>query len=155
MKQIELTQGLFALVNEEDFEYLNKEKWCAMNLKKADKIYAVRRHKNKIVYMHRVILNPEKGMVIDHIDRNGLNNTRDNIRACTPSQNQANRRVWIKKTSSRFLGVIKHQNGWLSSITKNRIRMTIGCFKDEIEAAKAYNEAAIKHHGEFATLNTF
>jgi len=159
MKQISLTQGQFALVDDEDFEELNKVKWCAV--KERNTYYAARTmwcKKGKryfTVKMHRVVLNlTDSKILCDHIDKNGLNNQKHNLRPSTNAENQRNRGS-MANSFSKFKGVywIKKINKWRASITINGKYISIGFFLTEIEAAKAYDEAAKIHHGEFAWLN--
>ena len=162
MKEIQLTQGYFALVDDEDFEELNKHKW---HIKKhRNTVYAVRTQwivggKGKQIHykMHRVILglkNPKE--VCDHINHNGLDNRKSNLRVCTNKENQKNR-LSKKNSTSKYLGVSLSDNKWVSGISVNGKRKHLGTFdntKDgEILAAISYDFAAIKYHGEFANLN--
>ena len=103
--------------------------------------------------MHRQILGATKGQIIDHIDRNGLNCQRKNMRFCTSSDNSCNK--IDGKGNAKYKGVSKcsHTNSFCVRINKNRKPIYIGRFRDEIEAAKAYNKAAKIYHGEFAKLN--
>ena len=107
--------------------------------------------------MHREIMQAPDGVDVDHIDTSNLNNTRQNLRVCTHGQNTANRRKPAHKngTHSRFKGVTWHKSSerWVAQLRVNYRLVTIGYFKDEREAALAYNEAARKHFGEFARLN--
>ena len=157
MKEIQLTQGKVALVDDEDFEYLNQWKWYANNL--CGKFYAVRSKRINKKYagyllMHRVIMNPIKGFVVDHCNGDTLNNTKSNLRVCTYSQNRMNS-VKTVYNKSGHKGVCWHKTGnkWVSKIEINKTVHYLGLFYDLKEAAKAYNEAAIKFHGEFAKLN--
>ena len=112
--------------------------------------------KQKTVCMHKVILKVPKGQVVDHINHNGLDNRKANLRPATSEENNRNRRKSIKrKCHSRFKGVNwnKDQQKWAARICFNRKTKFIGYFNDEIEAAKAYDNAALKYHGEFAVLN--
>lgn len=145
MKEIILKSGEKALVDDEDYELLNKFKW------QYQLGYAVRNIK---VYMHRDIIKTEEGLETDHINGNKLDNRKENLRKVTQSQNQANRKKG-KNKSSIYKGVIWHKrrNHWLAQITINRKKIYLGSFNNEIDAAKAYNEAAIKYFGEFARLN--
>ena len=156
MKQIPLTQGKFALVDDEDFEELNKHKWCALKAPKT--FYAIRRDndaKKSTVYMHRVILGLTNSKIqSDHRDTNGLNNQRNNLRPCTNLQNQRNKTCKINGTS-KYKGVYwnKKAKKWNIRISVNKKRIYGKSFTDEIEAAKAYDEMAKLYFGEFAYLN--
>jgi hypothetical protein len=157
MKEIQLTQGKVAIVDDEDFEYLNQWKWHASKL--GNKFYAQRHNnllitKNIKILMHRNIMKPKKGFVIDHIDGNTLNNKKNNLRICTHAENMRNSKMPINNTSG-FKGVsyVKKNNTYMSSIRFNDKKIYLGLFINPIDAAKAYNAAAVKYHGEFANLN--
>ena len=163
-KSISLTQGKFALVDDEDFEWLNQWKWQAQ--KDDNTFYATRLTSSggrKRILMHRAILGlaGANKMLCDHKDHDGLNNTRQNLRVCTPSQNQANRRTTNKNWTSIYIGVSRKitkvmkytYNYWYAQITKNGKKINIGIFKTEREAALAYNKKSLELNGEFATLN--
>jgi len=157
MKQIPLTQGQFALVDNEDYGWLNQFKWCAMKLKNT--FYAVRSSKTingkqKTIYMHRVIMNPPNNMDIDHIDHNGLNNQKVNLRVVTRSQNSMNQQTH-KKKSSNFKGVSRNKLNklWQASIEYNGKSINLGYFEEEIDAGIIYNQKAIELFGEYAHLN--
>ena len=151
MKRIKLTQGKFALVDDEDFAKLSKYKWHS--LKGTNTFYAARGFRLR---MHRFILNAKEGQEIDHRDGNGLNNQKSNLRFCTHSQNNMNQRKLKKNLSSKYKGVSWHKNKkkWAVSIYIDGKNKYLGDFKDETDAAEAYNEAAMKYYGEFANLNT-
>ncbi len=150
------------LVDDEDYDYLNQYKWRIAKSKNT--CYATRNitlidQKNlglpMSIRMHRdimgVALQNEK--IIDHINHNGLDNQRSNLRICSLAENQANRQK-IKQGHSIYKGVTKNRNsGWMVKIQANGIPKYVGVFTDEEEAALAYNEAAIKLFGEFANLN--
>ena len=119
MKKIKLTKGKFALVDNEDFEYLNQWKWhlcrdyaIRRQYFKGDKIYA---RKVKIIWMHRLIINTPPGMETDHINGNGLDNQKNNLRIVTKSQNQHNRKL-SKQNTSGFTGVfwMKESKKWMA-----------------------------------------
>jgi hypothetical protein len=160
MKEIQLTQGKVALVDDEDFEHLNNVKWRAQKDKDSN-YYAL----YKGGMMHRLIMNVSDIRIqIDHIDGNGLNNQRFNLRPCSASQNAMNRRK-LKNTSSKYKGVHKRirvtkkktHNYWVSGIKVLGKLIFLGYFpftKDgEIQAALKYNEAALKYQKEFAKIN--
>lgn len=158
MKQISLTQGKFAQVDDEDYDYLNQWKWCA-NKKPNENYYAVRRAsilqgETKEIRMHRIIMKTPDGMECDHINHNGIDNQKSNLRNCTHGQNMKNR-TSAKNASSKYLGVYwyKVNKKWRATISINGKVTHLGTFKTEIEAAKAYNIMAEKHYGEFANLN--
>ena len=150
MKRIKLTQGKYAMVDDSDYNYLMQWKWYASG--HHGKFYA--RRGTHSIRMHRVILPPGKGFEIDHIDRNGLNNQRNNLRLCTRAQNQAN--VGLSKNNkSGFKGVywLKASNKWAAEIKVNRKNILIGQYFCIVKAAKAYDAAAEEYFGEFAYTN--
>ena len=155
-KRIPLTQGKFAIVDEADFEWLNQWKWYAAKHGKA--YYAVRgiriKGKRHGIQMHRVILEPPPGLESDHINNDGLDNRRTNLRLCTRSQNKANSRK-SANCSSRYKGVSwnRRSRKWTAYITTNYRRRHLGCFNDEEQAAAAYNVAARDNFKEFAKPN--
>jgi hypothetical protein len=163
MKEIKLSiqgknKGKFiVLVDNEDFAWLNQWKWNV--IKGLNNYYASRNSRKngikELIYMHRLIMNTPKNMEVDHKDHNGLNNQKSNLRNCTQSQNQKNKRASGK---SKYLGVThyKHRNKYdyiASQISMNGKIVRLGYFKTEKEAAIAYNEATLKYHGEFANFN--
>lgn len=152
MRIIPLTQGKVAIVDDSDFDWLNQWKWCAFSNYSGGKRYAIRSASPKLL-IHRLILSPPKGYESDHIDGDGLNNQRVNLRVCTTSQNQQNR--INQKGISQFKGVSWHKltGKWQVRICLNGKFLHIGLFNSEIDAAKAYDSAALKYFGEFARLN--
>jgi len=153
MKKIKLSRGLFAKVDEEDFEYLNQFKWHA--LKGNTTFYAQRDIcKNKSVLMHREIMKTPKGKVTDHINHNGLDNRKKNLRICTAQENSCNRRLQ-KNASSKYKCVIQHciTQKWRAYIRYKKQSIYLGVFNSEKEAALAYNKAAKELFGKFAFLN--
>lgn len=152
MKEIKLTQGKTALVDDSDYDYLNQWKWYAQ--KDRYTYYAVRRDGKRRMKMHRVILGLgyDSNLFPDHIDHNGLNNQRSNLRIATRSQNAANRSS-IRTAVSKYKGVAPMRKRWQAHIVKDGVQKYIGLFKNEIDAALAYNIEAKKLHGEFAHLN--
>lgn len=153
MKKIVLSRGLVATVDDCDFETLNQFKWSA--LKHGNDWYAVRADKNnKMIYMHRHILNAEHGQRVDHKQNGGLDNRRANLRFCTQSQNLQNTRP-RQNTSSKYKGVSwnKHANKWIASIRINGKSKHLGLFVSELNAAKAYDRNARILFGSFAKTN--
>ena len=155
MKEIKLSQNKVALVDDEDFEYLNQFKWYA--LKKSNTYYAVRNirlanGKQTSIRMHRVILNVPKGMETDHKNQNGLDNQRENLRICTRQENAMNGSSH-KDSSSKFKGVSWYDRKWHSQIEYKGVSKHLGGFLLENEAALSYNKKAIELFGEFAKLN--
>ncbi len=151
MKKIPLTKGQFALVDDDDFNWLIQWKWNAMY--HGGKYVATRHHKSGAskTYMHRLIINAPSGMEVDHIDHNTLNNQRNNLRICDHSLNCKNRSPWGQ---SKYLGVSKLPSGkWRAAIRANGRTMHLGCFINEYDAALAYDDNARKYHGDFANLN--
>lgn len=152
MKEIKLTRGLTALVDAEDYEYLNQWKWRAIPNNRT--FYAQRdvviEGKSKSIKMHRLIMNTPKGMEVDHINHNGIDNRKINLRNCTPAQNRKNRLAFGK---SKYVGVVFSNNKFIAQIRIEGKLHRLGTFKAEKEAALMYDKAAIKHHGEFANLN--
>lgn len=149
MKKIPLTKGKFAIIDDEDYSLVSKYKWYYSHG------YAVYKNKN-ILFMHRLILNTPKESYTDHINGDKLDNRRCNLRLCSKSQNGANcKKTQKKKTSSKYKGVCwdKIRKKWKASIKFNYLGINLGYFLNEQDAAKAYNEAAIKYFGEFAKLN--
>lgn len=158
MAEINLTQGKTALIDDEDFESLSKFKWHAY--KNRNKWYAKRalpkngKHdKQHGVKMHRVILNVSDSKTqVDHINGNGLDNRKENLRPATIAQNTQNRDRTVKNKSG-YKGVRQRGKKWTATIAWNGKQYYIGTFKTKEEAAKAYDTAALKIFGEFARLN--
>ncbi len=154
IRYIPLTQGAFAIVDAADYAELARYNWCAIGNKR-DGFYAGRGLPGgATLLMHRAIMDPPKGMFVDHIDGNRGNNRRANLRICTPEQNNRNARP-IRNSSSRFKGVHwdKKSRKWVAMIRSGGKQIFLGAFDDEIEAAKAYDRKARELFGEFAYLN--
>lgn len=158
MKKIKLTQGKFALVDDEDFEKINQHQWWYSRHG-----YAMRtihfgprsRPQKRNVSMHRELLGlTHRSVLVDHVDGNKLDNTRANLRLSTKSTNGCNRGP-TRKNKSGYKGVYKHPqcNRWQSTIRVKGKTRYLGLFKKPQEAALAYNKAALQHFGEYALLN--
>ncbi len=157
MKLIALSQGLFTQVDDDKYDFLNQWKWYASL--SDGKYYAVRCvRKNNVrrtIRMHRLLIGETNPRVpIDHANGDSLNNQLKNIRVSTHSQNMVNRKV-RKNAICKYKGLYKRKgvDKWVARINKNNKCISLGCFDTEIEAAKAYDKAAIEIHKEFACLN--
>ena len=148
MKLIPLTQGLFAQIDDCDYTQLSKFNWYAHKHKKT--YYAERKEKGKTILMHRIIMETPDNLEVDHIDHNGLNCQRYNIRNCTFIQNRRNQTAFGK---SVFLGVYYSNKYIRAAISINKKRTYLGTFTCEEDAAKAYDVKAKELFGEFASLN--
>lgn len=159
MKYLPLSQGLSAIVDDEDYEELNKFKWYA---KKHRNTFYVYRNSMKIegypkrktgIKLHRVIMSAPKELQVDHKNGNGLDNRKENLRLCTNIQNHQNRKA--TERTSKYKGVHWHKatNKWQVQIRVACKRKHLGVFEDEILAAKEYDKEASAHFGEFARLN--
>jgi len=111
-------------------------------------------YKSKKEYIHRIIVDPKPGYIVDHINLSKLDLRRSNLRECTRQQNTMNKGKQVGKYSSKYKGVEKTiNNKFRVTIFSNKTKINLGYFFDEKEAAQVYNEAAIKYHREFASLN--
>jgi hypothetical protein len=150
MKEIPLTQGKFALVDDEDFEWLSQWRWHFDH-----KGYAIRDTQEHTIYMHRLIANIPEGLFTDHINGNGLDNRRKNLRPCNTAQNSANQRI-RKDNTSGYKGVTwdTERKIWAAQChTVGRKHIFLGRFENIEDAARAYDKKAIELHGEFARTN--
>jgi hypothetical protein len=159
MREIPLTRGMVAIVDDEDYEALAVYKWMATE-KRNGKFYAVRsvgtRASRKTVAMHRVIMNAGPDDFVDHKDDNTLDNRKGiSLRKCTRAQNQRNRHA--RNGKSGYKGVYflarKRSKPWRAEISVDNKSVHLGYFDTDIEAAKACDAEAIARFGEFANLN--
>lgn len=157
MKKIPLTQGKFAIVDDEDFERLSQWNWYYKS-DRNHRGYVVRQKristsKQQTIYMHRQIINTPEDLHTDHINGDGLDNRISNLRICTRSENLMNQRSTTG--ASKFKGVVWHKTNkkWQAQIKHSGRTIYLGTFTSEIHAAEAYNLAAPIYQGEFVRLN--
>lgn len=160
MKEIQLTQGYVAIVDDEDFEELSKFKWKADVRTRG--VYAKRYVEKNVnyvrdrrcIYMHRQIMGIEDyATCVDHRNGNSLDNRRENMRLCTRAENCRNKKH-PENSPFQFKGVFRRPSGnWGAKITFQYKGQNLGTFSSPIEAARAYDQKAKELHGEFACLN--
>ena len=150
MKKIPLTRGKFALIDDVDFDTINAKKWTFTSGGYAAHYYRIGK-KVKSFRMHRFLLDPPRHMEIDHINRNGLDNRRCNLRICTREENARN--VAGRAKWRRFKGVRKTKKGWFATICFHGQHFRKGPFTRSVVAAITYDHWAKVYHGEFASLN--
>lgn len=160
VREIPLTRGFVALVDEEDYPQVSRFRWRAVRSRRSRSWYAVRGHawRGGQVWMHRQIMAAPDHLRVDHRDGDGLRNLRENLRLATPRQNQQNRRRLQAEKTSRFLGVSKRSDcdRWRAQITAGDPvprKLHLGSFASEEDAARARDAAAKLYFGDFASLN--
>lgn len=150
-KSILLTKGKVALVDDADYAYLSRWRWRLNS-----KGYAIRSEtisgKEMVYCMHRIILGATHGQYVDHIDHDRLNNVRSNLRLCTQSQNQANRRLQ-KNSTTGYKGVVRSGERWHARIWVQGKCIHLGYHDNDYAAALVYDQAARRYFGEYAALN--
>jgi len=156
-KQIQLTQGKYALVDNSDYEDLSKYKWyaykCGKNYYAARSVRIKGTKKKQTIIMHSLIAKTPDGMVTDHINGNGLDNRRENLRICSHRENICNCKP--RSGFSRFKGVSWNVllKKWRARICYKGKKISLGCYQKEEEAARAYDLKASEWFGEYAKLN--
>jgi len=152
--RIPLTQGKFSLIDECDFKLISKYKWYAQKSSSKRFHYARTTISNLPIQiktqMQNLIMNSQ---MVDHANRDGLDNRRCNLRVATRSQNGINRDKWKSNSTSKFKGVVFDQNKWMVRICLNYKSIFVGRFNDEITAAKEYDKKAFELFGERARFN--
>lgn len=154
MSNIPLTQGKVAIVDAQDFPLISRYKWFAIRDKRyPDRWYARTHIDHNLTAMHRFLMRADTKQKVDHVNGNGLDNRRKNIRLCDSIRNGQNRST--QKHSSKFKGVTWYRwlSKWVCHIRVNKQLIHLGYFKSEIDAGIAYNKAAVKYFGEFARVN--
>jgi len=158
MAEVELTQGKVALVDDEDLEWLSQWKWHAHQ--GGGTFYAARHTprdpktgEQSTVYMHRVVLDAELGTQVDHINANGLDNQRANLRLCSNAQNHMNQRKRYGTSQWKGVSWQKQHAKWRADIKLNGKKIHLGYSNDEADAARAYDDRARVLFGQYARLN--
>lgn len=156
MKVITLSSGHEVKVDDEDYQKLSAFKW-SRTISGGGNIYARRTVKGGTVPMHREILGLKTGekVFVDHINGDGLDNRKENLRLCSRAENNKNRRN-RKTGNDKYMGIYREKSGikiWRATIKHNNKSIYLGHHATEEEAAHVYNVAALKYHGEFAALN--
>lgn len=157
MREVQLTRGLVALIDDDDFPVIAPFTWQAVICDR--RLYArrtvpvvERRGGSSCQYMHALLTG---WPLVDHINGDGLDNRRANLRSATPAQNVRNARKRSTASSSRFKGasLYRRTGRWRAYIDVGGKEQHLGYFATEIDAARAYDAAALHHFGEFARLN--
>lgn len=153
---IPLTKGHFAIIDAEDYNFVMQWKWQSAQARPDANIYAKRTHRaiggRKTIAMHRLIMNCPDDMQVDHIDGNGLNNSKSNLRICTRLQNNLNRKI-NKSNATGFKGIYKHGISYCGEIGYQGKQYQLGAYNNPELAAKVYDIHALKFNGEFANTN--
>ncbi len=151
--KIPLSQNKFAIIDREDYQIVSQYKWHIHIGKYAATTQHIgywRTRKTIIITMHDLIMGKKKGFSIDHIDGDGFNNTRENMRVCTHQQNLFNQKL-NKANTSGYKGVYWHKQAkkWLAAIMVNQKHISLGVFLDKLDAVDARKKAEIEYFGEF------
>jgi len=150
---IVLPSGHKVYFNAEDRKIIESRKWYLARRKSKEYAQTDSRDPLGRIFMHQLLIKTEKGHVIDHMDGNGLNNCRSNLRQCTQAQNCQNSQK--KRKHKAFKGVFldARRGTYYAQVAVNKKVFTSSGYETEIEAAIAYNSLARIHHKDFALLN--
>ena len=156
---IRMAQPRYAKVDPADYKRLRRYEWLA---RKGRNSFYARRHvprakpaKEMLIYMHQQVIRVPQGMVIDHVNHDGMDNRSANLRPATYAQNLYHRKKRLGAKYSKYKGICwkKKSRKWVARIGFDKKELHLGYFASEIDAAKAYDRAARKYHGQFASLN--
>ena len=151
-REIPLTRGYVALVDDDDYDWLSEHRWSAVG-SEAKGVYAATQVRvagqRRTVLMHRLIAGATPGQLVDHVDGATLDNRKANMRLCTHSQNMQNSR----RRDGGYKGVTRHRGLWRAAICVDRRTIQSRVLTSAIAAARAYDRLALEHHCEFAKLN--
>lgn len=158
MKKLHIIRDIYVTVDDEDYDYVKQFHWFYYNTGYAFRCtyhgYVNGKQQRKQILMHRDLMKPGTGMDVDHIDGDGLNNSRSNLRVATRAQNMYNKRKQHNNKSG-YIGVhwSKEKNKWRAVIRYLNKEQFVGYFDDIVKAAKARDLKALELHGDFAMLN--
>ncbi len=160
MKEIAVSRGYVAMVDDEDFDRVSMYRWYPVTKGRVvyARTYLRKKEKNggKRISMHALLLPVSEGFTVDHVDGNGLNNQRSNLRPATKAQQLQNcpKHNTARKLDSAYKGVTEIRGAWFARLRDRGKLYMEGPFREEYDAAQAYNFMAEEHFGEFARMNT-
>lgn len=149
--KIYLPQGKVALIDAEDLGRVSAHRWRAAWLHYDWRVFGWVEGRN--ILLHRFIMNAQPGQPVDHVNHEGLDNRKANLRVCTRSENNRNRRGKSTKRTSKFKGVVPVRGRWQARITRDQREIYLGTFDTEEQAARAYDSKSLEIHGDFARPN--
>jgi hypothetical protein len=153
MKEVLLTQGFVTVVDDEDFDRVNQFRWVVLKNKNNCYAWSRQPHPGKKTYLQNFLMHPPSGFLVDHINRNGLDNRKQNLRICTPRQNTHNRPSHGKLSYKGVVFCKSKKNPYMVRLHADKQWTYLGCFPTAELAAEAYDRKAFELYGEFAYLN--